>query len=665
MRRSYIWTMLCVLAVIVAPLATQFALPVGVARAEPDAPAALHHDEVVTLSPSGQIIVTDVFPQPGMVPANCPSAANANCPSTADDGWQYIAAGDFRGDGYEQIVAIGGGRLKVFDPFAAQAGKTPVTFERTLTNFGTYELITTGDFNRDGKDDIAATASWYNPGYSDNLWVYNVSTNTTMYSESFAAPWQAATTGDFNNDGADDLAMVRNPAGNSPYLKVWNGLNWSTIAEQAFGYPWITLEAGRLASTSLPDQLALLRTGVGADLDSLLMFNVYSGGFSDVFPGQNGQWRYSPNFTSLALADLTGAKQDVMYLLRDSVDAGKVSLLQVNPANVPVPGHEIALETGYYSWKQVRAGDVNGDGRDEIVILRSDRFRVYPQLWQNESFREFPGSYRIQLTGTDWPVMVLANLDGPGVPSAPTLSVLPTSLSYKVNWGDPGTQKALAIENTGVGTIAWTAQVTQGSPWLNLGSTFGTTPGTLFVSVNSVAAGVGTHTGNIRITATTPGTLNSPQDIPVTLTVPDSGFLVYPTQMTLWQQIGAATVTRQVEILRPNIPTGWVATALPMSAAAGLEEKLANGEAKVTENGVMIDGIQVPPPAWLSFTPDSGTTRTVMTVNVTPGTSPGTYRGAIVVVAQDPTALNPVQSVIVTAVVANQFNYNYLPLVAK
>ena len=159
--------------------------------------------------------------------------------------------------------------------------------------------------------------------------------------------------------------------------------------------------------------------------------------------------------------------------------------------------------------------------------------------------------------------------------------------------------------------------------------------------------------------------MNTPQDIPVTLTVPDPGFLVYPTQMSLWQQIGAPTVTRQIEIVRPGIPTGWVATALPMSAAAGLEEKLASGAAKVTENGVMIDGIQVTPPAWLAFTPDSGTTRTVMTVNVTPGTSPGTYRGAIVVVAQDPTALNPVQSVIVTAVVANQFNYNYLPLISR
>jgi hypothetical protein len=662
MRRSFVWTMLCVLVVIAAPLATQFAFPVGVARAEPDAPAAVHHDEVVTLSSSGQIIVTDVFPQAGMVPANWNSGA--------DVGWQYVAAGDFRGDGYEQIVAISGNRLKVFDPFATAAGKTPVTFDRTLTDSGNYELIATGDFNRDGKDDIAATASAYYPSYTDNLWVYNVSANSLMHSESFAAPWQAMTTGDFNNDGAGDLAMVRNPAGSSPYLKVWNGLDWSTIAERTDGFPWLTLEAGRLSSPNLPDQLALLRTGVGSSADSLIMFNVYSGGFSDVFPAQNDQWHYQPYFTSLALTDLAGTKQDVIFMLRDPVDAGKTSLLMVNPANVPVPYVEIALEPGFYSWKQVRAGDVNGDGRDEIVILRSDRFRVYPQLWQNGSYTDFPGSYRLPPTDydgrviVDLPVMVLANLDGPGVPSAPTLSVSPTSLSFNVAWGNPGPQQSLTIGNSGVGTMTWTAQVTQGNSWLNLGSTSGTTPGNLFVSVNSVAAGVGTHAGNIRITATTPGTLNSPQNIPVTLTVPDPGFIVYPTQTTILQKIGAPAVTRQVEILRPGIPTAWVATALPLSAAAGLEEKLASGEAKVTDSGLVIDGVQVAPPDWLAFTPDSGTTRTVMTVQVQTST-PGTYRGVIVVVAKDSTVTNPIQSIVVDAAVATQFHYNFMPFIGR
>ena len=99
-------------------------------------------------------------------------------------------------------------------------------------------------------------------------------------------------------------------------------------------------------------------------------------------------------------------------------------------------------------------------------------------------------------------------------------------------------------------------------------------------------------TGTIKITATTPGALNSPQNIPVNLTVPDPGFIVYPTQTTIFQKIGAPFVTRQVEIVRPGIPTAWVATALPLNAAAGLEEKLASGEARVTDSGLVIDGVQ-------------------------------------------------------------------------
>ena len=475
MRRSFIWTFLCVLTLIVAPLASQFALPVGVARAEPDAPAAVHHDEVVTLSPNGQIIVTDVFPQPGMVPANWNSDVDVN--------WQYIAAGDFRDDGYEQIVAISGGRLKVFDPFAVAAGKTKVTFECPVAAGWNYELVATGDFNRDGKDDIAATASY---GSTTTLWVYNVSSascNPPMYTTSFGAPWHAITAGDFNNDGASDLAMVRQPT----YIKVYSGLDWSTMVEGTVSnYPYITLAAGRLSSPNLPDQLALLRTGVEAKLDSLLMFNVSSySGFSDVFPGQSGNFRYDPNFTSLALGNLTASPQQLIFMLRDSQAYGKTGLLMVNPAGLYVRPFEIGF-ADYWAWKQVRTGDMDGDGLSEVVILSAARLWVFTHPQVDDNYREILGSYRLPSPGADWPVMVLANLDGPGVLATPTLSVTPASLSFNLEFGATSPPTHLTITNTGAGSsFPWQAQVTEGSDWLQIDTAQGTTPGQVNVSVKT------------------------------------------------------------------------------------------------------------------------------------------------------------------------------------
>ena len=227
---------------------------------------------------------------------------------------------------------------------------------------------------------------------------------------------------------------------------------------------------------------------------------------------------------------------------------GKISLLMVNPANVPVPGHEIALEPGFYSWKQVRAGDVNGDGRDEIVILRSDRFRVYPQLWQNEGFIEFPGSYRTQPTGSDWPVMVLANLDGPGVlPAYAQRNADLVGFRPAVRRTSP--IKPLSITNTGTGSsFPWQAQVIEGSDWLQIDATQGTTPGQVNVTVKTNIA-PGTFTGKIRISSTDSSVKNNPVDIPVTYTLTGTGLLVTPSSLSFtvpWGSPGRSRRSRSV-----------------------------------------------------------------------------------------------------------------------
>ncbi|MCX7669295.1 MAG: FG-GAP-like repeat-containing protein [Anaerolineae bacterium] len=765
MRHSF-WRMAsCALALIALLLSATPVTPVGVAQAGPIAPtpsvapAGYRHDQVVTLTTAGQIVVTDVVPQPGMVVANWNSGN--------DTGWEYLAAGAFKGSSNnESIVAIGGNRLKVFDPFPPP-GQTPVTFERTL-EAGYYERITTGDFNGDGYDDIAATVGVSNP-YRNRLYVYDVRNNTQLYYEEFGATWQAITAGDFNGDRYDDLAMVRNPSGASPLLKVYNGRTWSPLAESTFNYPWITLAAGRLSSPNLPDQLALLRTGVLATLDSLIMFNVSAGGFSDVFPGQAGNFRYYPNFTSLALGDLAGNGYHEIFLLRDPVEAGRVGLLMVSPAITPPRWIEIPLETGANAWRQVRTGDLNGDGRDEVVILRGDRFRAYTQMWQNDTNVEVIGNFRVPPIGTDWPVMVLANLDGAGIPAGPTLNVSPASLAFNLNygepsptktlsitnvgtsaalpwqaqvtagatwlrldktqgttpdqlgvsvvsttapgtytgniritatdgtvrnspvdipvtlqitgvgllvsptilnfdvaWGDPGSAKAVVINAGGASAVNWTAEILAGASWLRINTTAGTTPATLYVSVDTVAAGPGTHQGVIKIAATDPQVANSPQYVTVNLTVPDPGFVLYPSQVNIWQQIGAAAVTKEIQVLRPASPTQWVAAALPLGLAAGLPEKLASGAAHLDKHGLTVDGQAVTPPAWLVFAPDSGTTPSTITVSVAPtATVPGVYRAAIVAAAQDARVDEPVRIVTVTAVLADRFYSLYLPMTIR
>ncbi len=758
MRQSFWRIALAALLLTVLSLPAQLVAPT---QAAPDAPAGYRHDQVVTLTTAGQIVVTDVIPQPGMVVANWNSGT--------DTGWEYIAAGDFKGDGHESIVAIGGTRLKVFDPFP-QPGQTPVTFERTLTSGGVYERIATGDFNRDGRDEIVATATAYTPGYVNQLWVYDVNTGMPSRFEQFATSWQALTTGDFNGDGYDDLALVRNVAGQPSLIKVYNGRDWSVLAEAGYAYPWITVAAGRLLGATQSDKLALLRTGVQADLDSLIMLNVASGGFSDVFPGQYGNFRYFPNFTSLALGNLALNGYDQIFMLRDPVETGRVGLLMASPAVTPPRWIEIPLETGTAAWRQVRTGDLDGDGRVEVVILRGDRFRVYTQIWSNNNYVEVTGGFRVPPAGTDWPVMVLANLDGPGIPAGPTLSVTPGSLSFDLNYGAVSPVRTLNVTNTGTaasfqwqaevtqgnawlriyptqgttpgqiavtvltniapgsytgnirvsatdpavrnspvnipvtyqltgtgllvnptlldfdvawgelgpslpvsiaiggaGQTQWRAEVLAGAGWLRLSATEGTTPSTLYVTVNSVAAGPGTHTGTIKITATDPQIANSPQYVTVKLNVPDPGFVLYPSQVNIWQLIDAGTqVTKEIQVLRPGVPTPWAATALPLAAAADLPEKLASGAARFDAHGLTIDGQAVSPPDWLVFTPDSGTTPSVITVSVSPTTTtPGVYRAVIVAAAQDQTVEEPVQFTTVSAVLANRFYATYLPITVR
>lgn len=119
--------------------------------------------------------------------------------------------GDFDGDGKDDIAwyrSASGGKLEVIKTNSSGTGHSGAT--TWFTGFATPNWAGVGDFNGDGKDDIA----WYlvaNGGKTEIVTTNGTGTGhagaTTWFSD-FATPdW--AGIGDFDGSGKDDIAWYR------------------------------------------------------------------------------------------------------------------------------------------------------------------------------------------------------------------------------------------------------------------------------------------------------------------------------------------------------------------------------------------------------------------------------------------------------------------------
>ncbi len=485
-------------------------VPATPAFAEPAVPDAVLDDEVAVIEfPSGRIRIDDPSQPAGISPFNWNSGS--------DIGWGFVAAGDFNGDGDAELAALRGGTLKVFDPFV-QPGFSPVTFETTLSGGRAYTLIATGDLDRDGRDEIVVTHTETGT-FSQTIQVWDGGGTGTVWSlarsESFGSNWNAISIGDMNNDGYEDVALFRNIDNR---IKVYSGLNWTPpLAEQIYNADWLTIALGNLSSSYPGDEMALTRSEVGASLNSLIPFRLATTGLIDlVSPAPN--YKFFPYFTSIALGDANGDGDDEIMMLRDP-EADNISIKLVNPAGAGMRDFQAAIGWGGSAWQQVRMGDVDGDGRDESVVLRQDRYRIYWQVELDDSHSDVTGTYRTpSVVDYDRPTMALGNFDGPGVPGATPLVVSPLQVNIVHRAGGPASDANVSITRTGVPT-GWSASVTSGFTGLSLVNASGTTPSELTIRVTTTTPGV--YYGTVRVQANDPGIPGATQDVQVTVTVVD------------------------------------------------------------------------------------------------------------------------------------------------
>jgi len=221
------------------------------------------------------------------------------------------------------------------------------------------------------------------------------------------------------------------------------------------------------------------------------------------------------------------------------------------------------------------------------------------------------------------------------VSSSPLLGLAPTSLTFTYQVGEALPVPQDITPTTTGAAVSYTvaATTTSGGSWLSVAGG-GTTPNVAAVSVNPAALAAGTYSGVINFTAASAG--NSPQQVPVTLTVTDNPLIAAsPSPMAFVYQVGK--------------------TAAPSQSLAVTSSTGATLNYTVTESTTSGGN-------WLTVTPASGTTGESLTVSVA-GVVPGTYQGSIKITAANPSGV-PVPNSPLTIPVTYYISENPLLLVS-
>ena len=267
-----------------------------------------------------------------------------------------VAVGDFNGDGKQDLATANSGNVSILLGDGAGSFGAPINFAAGDVPFS----VAVGDFNGDGKQDLAVV----------NLNSADVSILLGDGAGNFGAPInfpihgsspQSITVGDFNGDGKQDLA-VPNPFSDNVSILLGNGDgSFGAVRNFAVGHP-DRVAVGDFNGDGKQD-LAV----PNSDSDVSILLGNGDGTFSAPTSFATGD---GPN--SVVVGDFNGdGKQDlavgyyggqsVSILLGDG--AGNFSA----PINFPVRG---------YGRESLAVGDFNGDGKQDLATANHDLDKV-------------------------------------------------------------------------------------------------------------------------------------------------------------------------------------------------------------------------------------------------------------------------------------------------
>lgn len=487
-------------------------LPGGVQAA---ALAPNNDDEIVYLEPDGVIRVHDPFRPNDIVYVAWQSPGG---------GWTHLQVVDVTGDGDGEIVALGigeaGPRLTIFDPVARDsdpAGLPTINgvpwtmlYERELP--GLPRVLLAGEFDPTRPGVELLYGYQMDPDNDRDRFVLlrqpEGSTQGRVW-EQFRAHeldgvWTRAAVGRVGG-ATDVIALVDNDEGRlevyrvAPtftriFSRVNTGQRWRDVAFGQFNLDGPE-ELGAVREAELP-----LATAWVFRYDGTTFVDDY---FQALSPGPR----------RVFFADIGGNGDDELVLLRQvTPELGPRPRLIIRDRGNDTIGMAEVLLDGDNEYQGGASGDLDGDGRDEIVIIRNNRVRYFTEPERSAASVEL-------VVATNRETVVTGNLDLLGTSSTPVLYSPTKRLTAALAPGATSSPRSVRLIDATTSTpLPFTVDL-ENADWAEVTANANTLPVTLTVTFNARDLQGGSYAGRLVVDAAGENVGNDPWIVDLNLEV--------------------------------------------------------------------------------------------------------------------------------------------------